>query len=127
MKPIILALFAAVLAAPLFGQSHSLEKKWETEATLKVPESVLFDGERKILYVTNIDGEPWGRDGKGSIGKVGLDGKVLVVDWVSGLHAPKGMALHGRHLYVGDMDEVVVIDVEKGEVSARIQAGQVWG
>lgn len=121
MKTPLLVLFAAVGGASLFGQSHSLERKWESEATLKVPESVLFDGERKVLYVTNIDGEPWGKDGKGSVGKVGLDGKVLVVDWVSGLHAPKGMALHGRHLYVGDLQEVVVIDVDKGEISARIQ------
>lgn len=117
----LVSLFAALGAASLFGQTHSLEKKWETEATLKVPESVLFDGEREVLYVTNIDGAPWGKDDKGSVGKIGLDGKVIAVDWVTGLQAPKGMALRDKHLYVGDLAEVVVIDVEKGEIAARIQ------
>ncbi|HYD82825.1 MAG TPA: ATP/GTP-binding protein, partial [Opitutus sp.] len=115
-----LLVFATCGAAAAFGQSHSLEKKWESEATLKVPESVLFDAERQVLYVTNIDGAPWGRDDKGSVGKLGLDGKVIEVDWVTGLQAPKGMALHEKHLYVGDLGEVVVIDIEKGEIAARI-------
>ena len=73
---------------------HQLVKLWETDSTLKVPESVFFDGKNKVLYVTNIDGkEPWGKDGKGSVGKVGLDGKIIAVDWVTGLNAPKGMGL----------------------------------
>lgn len=117
----LIVLAAACAATSLFAQKPALEKTWESAATLKVPESVLFDAERKVLYVTNIDGEPWGRDDKGSVGKVGLDGKVIAVDWVSGLQAPKGMALWEKHLYVGDLTEVVVIDVEKGEIAARIE------
>jgi sugar lactone lactonase YvrE len=119
-KLLVLATLATALpfasaAAP------SLVKKWETEPVLKTPESVLFDSSRSILYVSNIDGkEPWGRDGKGSIGKLSLDGKVVAVDWVSGLEAPKGMGLRGRELYVADLDQVVVIDVEKGEITKRI-------
>jgi sugar lactone lactonase YvrE len=121
MKTYLIPVMALVFAATSFGQAHQLEKKWESAATLKVPESVLFDGERKILYVTNIDGEPWGKDGKGSVGKVGVDGKVVAVDWVSGLQAPKGMALQGKLLYVADLQEVVVIDVEKGQIASRIE------
>jgi sugar lactone lactonase YvrE len=120
MKTYLVTLCALMIASSSFGEAHKLEKKWESEASLKVPESVLFDAQRKVLYVTNIDGEPWGADGKGSVGKVGLDGKVLVVDWVSGLQAPKGMALRGKLLYVGDLQEVVVVDVEKGEIVSRI-------
>jgi sugar lactone lactonase YvrE len=121
MKTYLIPVIALVFATTAFGEAHKLEKKWESAATLKVPESVLFDGERKILYVTNIDGEPWGKDGKGSVGKVGLDGKVVAVDWVSGFHAPKGMALQGKLLYVADLQEVVVIDVEKGQIASRIE------
>ena len=120
MKTYLASVIALVVASTSFGQAHQLEKKWESAATLKVPESVLFDGARSVLYVTNIDGEPWGKDGKGSVGKVGLDGKVIAVDWVSGLEAPKGMALQGNLLYVADLEQVVVIDVEKGEVASRI-------
>ncbi|HET6996453.1 MAG TPA: ATP/GTP-binding protein, partial [Chitinophagaceae bacterium] len=77
-----------------FSQKHQLVKKWETDSVLKVPESVLYDAGNKVLYETNIDGtDPWGADGKGSVGKIGLDGKIIKVDWVSGLNAPKGMGL----------------------------------
>jgi sugar lactone lactonase YvrE len=118
---IILALFAVALAiSSAHAESHRLAKKWETEAQLKIPESVFFDAGRKVLYVSNIDGEPWGNDGKGSIAKVGLDGKIIAVDWISGLNAPKGIAMRGSRLYVGDLTNVVVIDIDKGAIAERI-------
>ncbi len=118
---IILALFMVAFAvASAQADSHQLIKKWETEAQLKIPESVLFDAGRMVLYVSNIDGEPWGDDGKGSIAKVGLDGKIIAVDWISGLSAPKGIAMRGSRLYVGDLTNVVVIDIDKGAIAERI-------
>lgn len=120
MKKYLVVLFAAFGAAALSAQTHHLVKKWETEATLKVPESVLFDAGRGVLYTSNIDGEPWGDDGKGSIGKVGLDGKIIAGEWITGLSAPKGMALHGKLLYVGDMNRIVVVDVEQGAIVDKI-------
>jgi len=99
----------------------SLSKVWESDSTLKVPESVLLDREAGILYVSNIDGlDPWGADHKGSISKLGLDGKVLSLDWIRGLSAPKGMALYKGILYVADITEVVVIDIEKSEIKKKI-------
>jgi len=104
----------------LFAQ-HKLEKLWETDSVLKVPESVLFDGDNKVLYAANIDGtDPWGKDGKGSVAKVGLDGKVIAVEWVSGLNAPKGMGLYKGKLYVADLNELVVIDIAGGKIEKRI-------
>lgn len=99
---------------------HQLVKLWETDTTLKVPESVFIDHKNNVLYVSNIDGQPWAKDGKGSIGKVGMDGKIIVVDWVTGLQAPKGMGMHKNHLYVADLNEVVVIDITKGAIVDRI-------
>ena len=118
-------LFAATLVAttafvPTADAQPKLVKKWETEAALKVPESVYFDKAGKVLYVANIDGEPWGRDGAGSIAKVGLDGKVIAAEWVKGLNAPKGMALSKGTLWVADLSEVVGIDVAKGAVATRV-------
>lgn len=108
-------------AAPLSAQTRQLVKKWETHTTLKTPESVLFDGPNRTLYVSNIDGrEPWSKDGKGSIAKVGHDGKVIADEWVTGLNAPKGLGLHNGRLYVADVDEVVVIDVAKAAIAQRI-------
>ena len=60
-------LAALLLATGAQAQTHKLTQVWETEATLKVPESVRYDAGRKVLYVSNIDGEPWAADGKGSI------------------------------------------------------------
>jgi len=100
---------------------HKLEKVWQTDSVMKVPESVLLDNENKVIYVANIDGtDPWAKDGKGSIGKVALDGKIVSVDWVAGLNSPKGMAIHKNHLYVADVTDLVVIDIKKGEISKRI-------
>lgn len=118
-KTYLLLAFLLVVSTVTLAQ-HKLEKIWETDSNLLVPESALFDGENKVLYVANIDGQPWEKDGKGSIGKVGLDGKIIQTNWVSGLHAPKGMARVKNNLYVGDVDAVVVIDIRKGKIVNRI-------
>jgi sugar lactone lactonase YvrE len=118
--------FAAVTHVPAHAEAqataHKLTRLWESEATLKVPESVLVDAKRKVLYVSNIDGQPWEADGKGSIAKVGLDGKVIAAEWVTGLNCPKGLALSadGKWLYAADMGGVVVIDVKKGKIKEKI-------
>ncbi|OZG71675.1 hypothetical protein BTA51_20435 [Hahella sp. CCB-MM4] len=83
------------------------------------PESVEADVSRNYLYVSNIAGHPLEEDGIGYISRVRPDGSGLEVKWVEGLHAPKGLALDGKRLYVADLKELVVIDVEKGKVIAR--------
>ena len=122
MKKIFVTLGALIVATAAQAGEHKLSKVWESDATLKTPESVRFDAKRKVLYVSNIDGEPWAADGKGSIGKVGLDGKVIATEWVTGLDCPKGMALSddGKSLYVGDCGGLVVIDVGAGKISKKI-------
>ncbi len=121
MRKILPLAVSALLLSTVLPAQHKLVKLWETTATLKVPESVLFDKGNQVLYVSNIDGTPDGKDGKGSIGKIGLDGKVIEVDWVSGLNAPKGMALVKNILWVADVDEVVAIDVKKGSIVKKIK------
>ncbi|MGC4038961.1 MAG: ATP/GTP-binding protein [Chitinophagaceae bacterium] len=103
------------------SQEHRLVKKWATDTLLKVPESVLYDAGNQVLYCSNIDGtDPWGADGKGSIGKVGLDGKIIAVDWVTGLNAPKGLGLYKDKLYAADLNNVVVIDIKAAKISETI-------
>ncbi|MFT3934041.1 MAG: ATP/GTP-binding protein [Chitinophagaceae bacterium] len=122
-KKLTLVLFTLFCCLPFtrsMAQEHSLTKLWQTDTLLKVPESVLFDGGAKVLYVSNIDGQPWEKDGKGSVGKVGLDGKIIAVDWVAGLNAPKGMGMYKNNLYVADVEEVVVIDIAKGAIAKKI-------
>jgi hypothetical protein len=115
-----LFILTVILLSKTYSQ-HQLIKKWESDTILKVPESVLFDAGNNVLYETNIDGtDPWGKDGKGSVGKLGTDGKIIKVDWVSGLNAPKGMGLYKGKLYVADVDNLAVIDIAKGSIVKMI-------
>lgn len=122
MKKVFIFLFFATCCSFIVkSQNHQLVKKWETDSVFKVPESVLFDKAANVLYIANIDGkDPWGADGKGSVGKMDADGKNITVDWVTGLQAPKGMGLHKGRLYVADLKEIVVINIAQGVIEKRI-------
>lgn len=121
MNKLTLAILLFLFSPGLFAQEHKLIKKWETDSLLKVPESVLPDAKNNVLYVTNIDGtDPWGKDGKGSVGKIGTDGKIIATDWVTGLNAPKGMGIYNNKLFVADIDRVAVIDIDKGAIVQTI-------
>lgn len=97
-----------------------LVKVWETDTTLRTPESVLYDSRTDVLYVANIDGKSDALDGSGFISKVSLDGKIENLRWTSGLNAPKGMGLHKNRLYVTDVYRLVAINTETG------QAEKTW-
>jgi len=112
------------LIALLFSftaSAQTLTVKWKTDTLLHVPESVLLDAQRNVLYVSCIDGKPDGKDGKGSIAKVSPDGKILDANWVAGLDAPKGMGLYKNNLYVTDLKRVVIIDVTTGKVTGSVE------
>jgi sugar lactone lactonase YvrE len=97
-------------------QSYVLEKVWATDSLLKTPESVIYDKDRDILYVSNVNENPWEKDGNGFISKLSTSGKILDLEWVSRFNGPKGMAIVENILYVADLDEIGLIDIEKGEV-----------
>ncbi len=99
----------------------SLVKKWETEAILSVPESVLFDKARNVLYVSNINGSHDGKDGNGFISKLSTSGKIEELEWAKGLDAPKGMGLVKDLLYVADITKVIVIDTKTGQKVKEIE------
>jgi len=99
---------------------HSLKKLWATDTTLPTPESVLFDAQDKLLYVSLIDGDGGAKDGKGGVAKVGLDGKIIDKGWISGLDAPKGMGKYNGMLYVADLTDIVVIDITAGKIAKKI-------
>lgn len=120
MKKFFFYLFTfCLLSFPLHAQR--LEKLWETDTLFKVPESVLPDLVNKRLYVSNIDGAPGGKDGKGHISVLAFDGKMKKTLWAKGLNAPKGMAIHGRTLYVADLNAVVAFEKESGKLQNRIE------
>ncbi|MBC8035230.1 MAG: ATP-binding protein [Chitinophagaceae bacterium] len=119
MKKILFACCLAIVSSA-HAQQHTIEKIWETDSVIAIPESVLPDAGSGILYVSLIDGGAWSPDGKGGVGKLSVDGKLNDTSWIRGLHAPKGMGIYGNRLYVADITEVVVIDIKKGSVEKKI-------
>jgi hypothetical protein len=89
-------------------------------ATFNTPESALWNASDNSYFVTNIAGESDAADGIGWIAKVDAIGQPVEPRWVDGLHAPKGMALVGNHLYVADLHELLDIDASTGEILQHI-------
>ena len=91
------------------------------------PESVLYDAKADVYLVSNINGNPLEADDNGFISRVTPDGKVSKLKWIDGasedvtLGAPKGMALHGDHLYVSDIDHLRVFHRETGAQTDSIE------
>lgn len=122
MKRLFLILVLMVsLAGISQAQTPQLVKLWETDSSFKVPESVCYDASAKVLYVSNIEGkDPWEKDGAGSISKLGTDGKMIALDWITGLNAPKGMAVYKNRLYVADLTDLVIIDIKNSKIEQRV-------
>ncbi len=88
---------------------------WKTEG-LKNPESVVLDADRSVLFVSNVGGPPMEKNGAGHISRLSPDGAVVDAEWVTGLNAPTGLIQNGNTLYVPDIDRLVAINVESGEI-----------
>jgi sugar lactone lactonase YvrE len=115
----ILSIALAFSLSSAFCQTLTL--KWKSEATLPVSESVAFDSKNNVLYVSCIDGKPEEKDGKGYIGKVSPDGKVIAAQWVSGLDAPKGLGIFKDNLYVADVTKIVTISIPTGKITSSVE------
>jgi sugar lactone lactonase YvrE len=103
------------------AQAAEPEKVWQAEG-LDGPESAVLESGEGVLYVSNVNGDAAAADGNGYISKLSLKGEVLDKEWVTGLDAPKGLALHDGKLYVSDIDKLVVIDIATGEIVAGHEA-----
>ncbi len=99
--------------------SQGLEKLWESDTVFTTAESALFDEATNTIYVSNIEGEPWGSDSTGSIGKLSPEGKVIAAKWVTGLNAPKGLAIANGKLYTADMTQLVEVDLATGKITNK--------
>jgi sugar lactone lactonase YvrE len=110
---VTLILCDAAIAAP--------KLLWEVKG-LAQPESVVQDPATGSIYVTNIAGAIMQKDGNGFIARLRPDGTIIEREWVKGLNAPTGMALHDRTLFVADVDELIEINVASGEITKRHEA-----
>lgn len=115
-----LALTAALtLAAPATAQVFGFEQSWKTDGFAN-PESVLYVPGHDAFLVSSINGGvPVEEDGDGFISLLSLDGEIVTERFTEGLDAPKGMGAFNGRLYVADINDLVEIDLETGEVLAR--------
>ncbi|WP_261843012.1 hypothetical protein [Aliamphritea ceti] len=91
---------------------------WQLQQ-LDQPESVAADPDNQWLYVSNINGAPTELNGKGYISRVNKQGKQFSQHWLTGLDAPKGLAINNGKLYVADMQTLHVINLSTGIVQQR--------
>lgn len=112
---------AACLSLTLNTAIAAPEKLWSLEG-FDEPESVLAHPNKPLLYVSNINGNPAELNGKGYISLLSDEGKVIRHVWVHGMNAPKGMAMDQTYLYVADMQQLHLVDHEKGMLVKSIKA-----
>ncbi len=85
------------------------------------PESTYYDPESKMLFISNINGAPVQKDGKGSIQMLQSNGKMVHSKWVTGLNAPKGLRAHKGVLWVADIDQILSIDIKTSKITRRLK------
>lgn len=107
---------AILIILQLTAVCHAADPVWTIARCVGAPSHAVYDAELQALYVSQISGEGDARDGVGAISRIDLDGTMRECEWVSGLDAPKGIALYKKTLWVTDIDRLHRIDVEKGEV-----------
>ncbi len=114
-----LALGVLLIGVTSSVSAHEIKAVSEKTATgFTYPESVAYDPNAKVLYVSEFGSKlkPTLKDGKGRISKVSLDGKVLEQTFLPAagqtLNKPKGIAVKGNRLWTTDIDGVWVFDLK---------------
>ena len=93
---------------------------WEISDQLHSPESAAYDSERNVLYVSNFR-----NDGHEFLSKIGMNGEVLELEWVTGLDRPTGVRIHNDRLYAVERSGVAEIDIDDGKIIRRLPIADV--
>jgi hypothetical protein len=98
----------------------------KTLSGFQTPESVLYDADQDVYFVSNINGPPVAADDNGFISRVNAETLQVDLKWIDGskpdvtLNAPKGMAIVGADLYVSDLTVVRRFDRKTGAAKGDI-------
>jgi len=113
--------------APVAPKQPVTKKADQITQDLQTPESVLYDADQDVYFISNINGNPTAVDDNGYISRVNAETLQGEMKWVEGgkanvtLNAPKGLAILGDTLYVCDLTVVRKFDrktgAPKGEVA----------
>jgi sugar lactone lactonase YvrE len=128
------ALAATALALTACGEKSEISAHPVTARSMRVnaiidfhePESVKYDPDQDVYFVTNINGFGSVKDNNGYISRVNASNIADVETLVQGgehgvtLNAPKGTAIHGDTLWVCDIDALRGFDRHSGAPLATI-------
>lgn len=123
-----------ILLCLLFSQAVLAETSTLViqDVGFNAPESVIHDVAHDVYLLSNVNGRAIDNDGNGFISRISPEGKVLQLKWIDGqkpgttLHAPKGLAISGKVLYVADNGDkdgnaVRLFDLDSGKPLGEIR------
>ena len=126
---------AADSTAVAVSPTESGQMKMGETGGMNVPESVKYDADLDVFFVSNINGNPSQKDGNGFIAVIRADSTSVVRMLAESgkapagggkavtLNAPKGLAIKGDTLWVADTNWRAFFrhDVKTGEIVEKIQ------
>ena len=97
----------------------------QEQITTEYPYGMAYDPKEDIGYVSYIAGNPLKQNGNGSVGiidlvSLGVNERYFLV----GLNAPRGMVILKREIYVCDLNEVKVYNLDYMMLVAKIRIGE---
>jgi len=101
-----------------------------TTAGFSTPESVLWDAQQNVWFVSNINGNPSAKDGNGFISRLSANGSIDSLHFIQAgkmgaiLNAPKGLTITGDTLWVADIDAVRAFDRHSGKALGSVELGR---
>ncbi|OJJ16990.1 hypothetical protein BKI52_30195 [marine bacterium AO1-C] len=117
------AILIILLSFPSFNDTEPpvIEKIWQISKGLEFPESVVYDKENNVLYVSNY--KRFVRNGSSyadcSISKVGLNGQIIDKNWIPNLSSPTGLFLKDGLLYIVERFGIAIYDIKNDKMKAR--------
>jgi len=112
--------------APVAPKQPVTKKADQITQDLQTPESVLYDADQDVYFISNINGNPTAVDDNGYISRVNAETLQGDMKWIDGakpdvtLNAPKGMAILGDTLYVCDLTVVRKFDRKTGALKGEV-------
>lgn len=93
---------------------------------LQTPESVLYDADQDVYFISNINGDPTAADNNGFIVKVKPDTLQVEKFIEAGKHGvtlngPKGLTILNHTLYAADLDTVRMFDDKSGAPKGEVK------
>ncbi len=96
------------------GRKILSQSEWVKNEGLTNVESVVYDSVLNVFFASC--GKNYELGLAGFISKISVDGELLDLKWIDSLNRPTGIAIHDRQLFVADIVDLVVVDIDKGTI-----------